>query len=85
MVDLEIFCLYVMCVIIGVGFYLDRVLLNGFFFLDMVFIVNDVDFVLVVMFLFLVDVLSFFKEKDGFLYSFLDKYLIIILVFLIKN
>lgn len=72
-----------MCVIIGVGFYLDRVLLNGFFFLDMVFIVKDVDFVLVVMFLFLVDVISFLKDRGGFLFSFLNKYLMIILVFII--
>lgn len=72
-----------MCVIIGVGFYLDRVLLNGFFFLDMVFIVKDVDFVLVIMFLFLVDVISFLKDRGGFLFSFLNKYLMIILVFII--
>lgn len=74
-----------MCVIIGAGFHLDRVLSNGLLPLDMASTVNDADSVLVMMLSSLVNAPSFSKERDGFLHNLLDKHPITILAFITRN
>lgn len=83
--DSEISCLHVMRAIIGAGFHLDRVLSNGLLPLDMASTVKDVDSVLVTMLSSVVDATRFSKDRNGFLFSLLNKHPMTISAFITQN